>query len=105
MRRLIIMGALLLGVALRFAPMDTAQAKEVPPDGNIPLTSEYFPDESFLKHKAMEHDKNKDGHLSPEEIDILLGGRQHVKCFLTYLPTTCLRAEANGRNLKEGEKQ
>ena len=66
MKRSIFMGALLLGAALLFAPMDTAQAKEIPPDGNIPLTSEYFPDEWFLKGMAR-YDKNKDGYLSPEE--------------------------------------
>ena len=69
MRRSLFVGALLLSAAFLFVSPDLAQAKEVPPDGNIPLTSEYFPDESFLKHKAMEHDKNKDGYLSPEEIE------------------------------------
>ena len=67
MKKLIFTGALLLGTALLFAPGDVVQAKEIPPDGNIPLTSEYFPDEWFLKDAAG-YDKDKDGYLSPEEI-------------------------------------
>ena len=47
MRKLTFAGALLFGVALLFAPMDTAQAKEIPPDGNIPLTSEFFRTSGF----------------------------------------------------------
>ena len=67
MRKTTFAGALLLGAALLFTPADMAQAKEAPGDGNIPLTSEYFPDEWFLKN-ATRYDKNKDGFLSPEEI-------------------------------------
>ena len=67
MKKLIFAGALLLGTALLFVPEDVIQAKEIPPDGNIPLTSEYFPDEWFLKDAAG-YDKDKDGYLSPEEI-------------------------------------
>ena len=67
MRRSIFTGALLLGVALLFAPMDTAQAKEIPPDGNIPLTSEFFPDEWLLDWVKW-YDEDKDGFLSPEEV-------------------------------------
>ena len=69
MKKMRLLGGILFFVLALFLPEDAAYAKEVPPDGNIPLTSEYFPDESFLKHKAMEHDKNKDGYLSPEEIE------------------------------------
>ena len=68
MKRSILAGALLMSVALLFAPADTVQAKEVPADGNIPLTSEYFPDEWFLESEAKLRDKNKDGFLSQEEI-------------------------------------
>lgn len=49
MKKLTFAGALLLGAALLFASADMAQAKEVPADGNIPLTSEFFPDEWLLK--------------------------------------------------------
>ena len=49
-------------------PAAVAQAKEIPADGNIPLTSEYFPDEWFLKYRAQTYDKDKDGYLSPDEI-------------------------------------
>ena len=67
MRRSIFAGALLLGAVLLFTPTDMAQAKEVPADGNIPLTSEYFPDEWFLNRMTW-YDKDKDGILSPEEV-------------------------------------
>lgn len=69
MKKTILAGILLAGMALVFAPANAAHAKEIPGDGKIPLTSEYFPDQSFLKYEAMQHDKNKDGFLSPEEIE------------------------------------
>ena len=68
MRKSAISGMLVVAAALFFAPADTAQAKEVPADGNIPLTSEYFPDEWFLRMMQRGcYDKNGDGFLSPEE--------------------------------------
>ena len=39
MKKFLILGAFLLSGAFFFAPADPAQAKEVPADGNIPLTS------------------------------------------------------------------
>ena len=67
MKRSIFAGALLLGAALLFTPTDMAQAKEVPPDGNIPLTSEYFQDEWLLDWVKW-YDEDKDGFLSAEEV-------------------------------------
>ena len=49
-------------------PAAVAQAKEIPANGNILLTSEYFPDGWFLKNRAKPYDKDKNGYLSPEEI-------------------------------------
>ena len=67
MKRSVLAGALLMSAALLFAPADTARAKEVPADGNIPLTSGYFPDAWFMDQVTV-YDKNKDGFLSSEEI-------------------------------------
>ena len=67
MKRSIFAGALLLGAALLFTPTDMAQAKEVPPDGNIPLTSEYFQDEWLLDWVKW-YDEDKDGFLSAEDV-------------------------------------
>lgn len=67
MRKSIFAGILLLGAALLFTPEDLVQAKEIPANGNIPLTAGYFPDEWFLKN-VTRYDKNKDGFLSPEEV-------------------------------------
>ena len=59
---------LLLYMVFVVLSVTTTQAKELPADGNIPLTSEYFPDEWFLKTKAEPYDRNEDGYLSPQEI-------------------------------------
>ena len=67
MKKSILAGALLMSAALFFAPADTAQAKEIPADGNIPLTAGYFPDEWLLK-EAKTYDSDADGVLSPEEV-------------------------------------
>lgn len=67
MKKSVILGAFLLSGAFFFAPADTAQAKEVTAGADIPLTSEYFPDE-WLLNKAVLYDNNKDGYLSPEEV-------------------------------------
>ena len=77
MRKTTFAGALLLGAALLFTPADMAQAKEAPGDGNIPLTSEYFRDEWFLK-SAAGYDKDKDGYLSPEETAAVTKDRKSV---------------------------
>lgn len=68
MKKSVLAGLFLAGIFLLSAPPAAAQTKEIPADGNIPLTSEYFPDEWFLNGFAKYQDKNKDGHLSPEEI-------------------------------------
>ena len=59
---------ILAGMMLLLLPVTVTQAKEIPADGNIPLTSEYFPDGWFLKNRAKPYDKDKNGYLSPEEI-------------------------------------
>ncbi len=68
MKKIRLLGGILFFVLALFSLENAAYAKEVPPDGNIPLTSEYFPDEWFLK-SMVRYDKNKDGCLSPEEIE------------------------------------
>lgn len=66
MKKIRLLGGLLFLTVMTLLPTCAAYAKEVPADGNIPLTAEYFPDEYFLNMVSW-YDKNKDGSLSPEE--------------------------------------
>lgn len=70
MKKSIFAGILLVAAALIFAPAGVAHAKEMPTDGNIPLPSEYVPNE-WLSNCIAWYDKNKDGILSPEEAAVV----------------------------------
>lgn len=82
MKKLRLPGSLLFFMVLMLLPVSAAHAKEVPADGNIPLTAEYFPDEWFLEKVAW-YDKDNDGVLSKEEIASVtsLGCRRDLSDF------------------------
>lgn len=65
MKKIRLPGSVLFFMVLMLLPVSEAHAKEVPADGNIPLTAEYFPDEWFLE-KVARYDEDKDGILSKE---------------------------------------
>lgn len=82
MKKIRLPGSLLFFMVFMLLPASAAYAKEVPADGNIPLTAEYFPDEWFLE-KVARYDEDKDGILSKEEIASVtsLGCRRDLSDF------------------------
>lgn len=82
MKKIRLPGSLLFFMVFMLLPASAAYAKEVPADGNIPLTAEYFPDEWFLEKVAW-YDEDKDGILSKEEIASVtsLGCRRDLSDF------------------------
>lgn len=82
MKKIRLPGSVLFFMVLMLLPVSEAHAKEVPADGNIPLTAEYFPDEWFLE-KVARYDEDKDGILSKEEIASVtsLGCRRDLSDF------------------------
>ncbi len=77
-------------------PAAVAQAKEIPADGKIPLTSEYFPNEWFLKYRAQTYDKDKNGYLSPDEIAEVTA----LSCAVDLQDLTSIQYFTNLRELK-----
>lgn len=68
MKKTRLFGGLLFFMTALLLPVSAAQAKEIPENGSIPLTTEYFLNERFAKSMAWYYDRDGDGFLSPEEI-------------------------------------